>query len=142
MLSARREFLEVFLGALGAAEVVDYAEQRDAVTGAIRFAADAEMVDLSGDDGEDTQYLVWRITEEEAPSVLTYRITDVLERYRLVDVDTVRVSRETLRTILENDAGAPVDAAEFTAALEALCAITVPLVEEGVEIGEVFRIRG
>ncbi len=47
MISARRQFLDAFLGALGVAEILDYVEQTDAVTGAVRFAADSEVVDLS-----------------------------------------------------------------------------------------------
>lgn len=141
MISARQQFLETFLAALGAAEMREYAEQADAVTGAIRFAVDSEVVDLSGDDGEEWQHFVWRVTEAEAPSLLTYRIADVLARYQLLHIDKLRVSRETLLSILRNDSDAVVEGAEFDAALEALFAIEIPMVEDGRETGDAFFIH-
>jgi hypothetical protein len=142
MLSARRQFLDAFLGALGAAEIVDYFEQADAVTGAVRYAADSEVVDLSGDEGEDLQEFVWRISEVEAPSLLTYRIAEVLERYRLLEIDRLRVSRPTLLSILQNDSEQQIDPEEFAAALQALLEIEVQMVEDGEETGDAFVIRG
>lgn len=141
MLSARRQFLDAFLGALGAAEILDYFEQADAVTGAIRFGADSEVIDLSGDEGEDLQHFVWRVPEAEAPSLLTYRIVEVLGRYQLVQIDKLRVSREALLLILRNDCEESVEQAEFDQALEALFAIEVPMVEDGVETGDAFFIH-
>jgi hypothetical protein len=141
MISARRQFLDVFLGALGAAEIVEYVEQADAVTGAIRYVADSEVVDLSGDEGEELQYFVWRISEAEAPSVLTYRIVEVMERYQLLHIDKLRVSRETLLSILQTDSEQQVDPTEFAMALDELFAIEVPMVEDGEETGDAFFIH-
>lgn len=141
MISARRQFLEAFLGALGAAEILDYVEQSNAVTGAVRYAADSEVIDLSGDEGEELQPFVWRLTEAEAPSLLTYRIVEVMERYQLLHLDKMRVSRETLLSVLETDSEQTVDREEFDEALEALFAIEVPMVEDGEETGDVFSIH-
>ena len=141
MLSARRQFLDAFLGALGAAEIVEYVEQHDAVTGAIRFAADSEVVDLSGDEEEEVQNFVWRVTEAQAPSLMAYRIVDVLDRYQLLEIDKLRVSRATVLSVLQNDSEAPIDAEDFDAALEELFAIEVPMVEDGQETGDAFFIR-
>jgi hypothetical protein len=140
MLSARRQFLDAFLGALGAADIVDYVEQADAVTGAVRYAADSEVMDLSGDEGDELQPFVWRISEEEAPSLLTYRIAEILERYRLLELDRLRVSRATLLSILQNDTEQQIDPEEFAAALDALLQIEVPMVENGEETDDTFRI--
>ena len=141
MLSARRQFLDAFLGALGAAEIVEYLEQHDAVTGAIRFAADSEVVDLFGDEEEDVQDFVWRVTEAQAPSLMAYRIVDVLDRYQLLEIDKLRVSRATVLSVLQNDSEVPVDPEDFDAALEELFAIEVPMVEDGQETGDAFFIR-
>jgi hypothetical protein len=141
MISARRQFLDAFLGALGVAEILDYVEQTDAVTGAVRFAADSEVVDLSGDEGEELQPFVWRLTEAEAPSLLTYRIVEVMERYQLLHLDKMRVSRDTLFSVLETDSEQTVDREEFDEALEALFAIEVPMVEDGEETGDAFLIQ-
>lgn len=141
MISARRQFLETFLGALGAAEIVDYVEQADAVTGSIRFAADDEVVDLSGDEEEELQDFVWRVRELEAPSLLTYRIVEVIARYQLLHIDKLRVRREGLLAVLQNDVEFPVEEEDFNEAVEALFAIAVPMVEDGVETGDAFFIR-
>lgn len=141
MISARRQFLETFLGALGAAEIVEYVEQVDAVTGAIRFAADDEVVDLSGGEEEELQHFVWRIRELEAPSLLTYRIVEVIARYQLLHIDKLRVTREALLSVLQNDIEFPVEQEDFDEALEALFAIEVPMVEDGAETGDAFFIH-
>lgn len=141
MISARRQFLETFLGALGAAEIVEYVEQTDAVTGAVRFAADDEVLDLSGDEGEECQHFVWRLREAEAPSLLTYRLVEVIARYQLLDIDRLRVRREALLSILQNDLEFPVEQEDFDEALEALLAIEVPMVDNGEETGDAFFIH-
>lgn len=141
MLSARRQFLETFLGALGAAEIVECLERATEVRGTMRFAEDGEVIDLSGDDGGDLQDFVWKIAEENAPSLLAYRIADVLHRYALVHIDKLRVSRDTLFSVLCHDSQDPIDRAGFDAALNELLAIEVPMLEDGRETGDVFRIR-
>jgi hypothetical protein len=142
MLSARRQFLDAFLGALGAAEIVECAERDSEVRGTIRFAEDSEVIDLSGDEGGDLQDFAWRVREMDAPSLLAYRIADVLNRYQLVEVDKLRVSRPALRAFLQNEhPDEPVAPEAFDAALAELLAIEVAMVEDGAETGEVFRLR-
>lgn len=141
MLSARRQFLEAFLGALGAAEIVECLERASEVRGTTRFAEDSEVLDLSGDEGGEMQDFVWKIAEEDAPSLLAYRIVDVLHRYSLLHIDKLRVSRDTLLSVLRTDAEQPIERAEFDAALEELLAIEVPMTEDGLETGDAFRVR-
>lgn len=141
MISARRQFLDAFLGALGAAEIVEFCERVSEVSGTLRFAEDSEVIDLSGDEGGEMQDFVWRVREEEAPSLLAYRIADVLHRYQLVEIDKLRVSRQALLAVLRSDNEEPVEQGEFDAALDALLAIEVPMLEGGVETGDAFFIR-
>lgn len=141
MLSARRQFLDAFLGALGAAEIVEFWEQENAVSGTLRFATDSEVIDLFGDESDEFQDFVWNVREEDAPSLLAFRIADVLDRYELVEVDRLRVSRQALLTVLQNDYQEPVDPVAFDAALEELFAIEVPMVEDGADTGDVFLLR-
>jgi len=141
MLSARRQFLDAFLGALGAAEIVEFLERSDAVSGTFRFAEDLEVIDLSGSPDEEMQDFVWRVEEANAPSLWAYRIADVLHRYALLHIDKLRVSRETLLQILRNDFSEPIEAGEFEAALAELLAIEVAMVEDGRETGDVFFIH-
>jgi hypothetical protein len=141
MISARRQFLDAFLGALGAAEIVEFCERASEVSGTLRFAEDSEVIDLSGDEGGEMQDFVWRVREEEAPSLLAYRIADVLHRYQLVEIDRLRVSRQALLAMLRSDSEEPVEQGEFDAALDALLAIEVPMLEGGVETGDAFFIH-
>jgi hypothetical protein len=141
MLSARRQFLDVFLGALGAAEIVECLERETEVRGTIRFAEDSEVIDLTGDEGE-MQDFVWRVREEDAPSLLAYRIADVMNRYQLVEIDKLRVSREALLAFLRNEFPEPaVEEGEFAIALGELMAIKVEMVEDGDDTGDVFSLR-
>jgi hypothetical protein len=141
MISARRQFLDAFLGALGAAEIIEFCERASEVSGTLRFVEDCEVIDLSGDEGGEMQDFLWRVREEEAPSLLAYRIADVLHRYELVEIDRLRVSRPTLLAILRSDSEQPVEQAEFDAALDALLAIEVSMLENCVETGDAFFLR-
>ncbi len=140
MLSARREFLDAFLGALGAAEIVEFFERPSEVWGRIRFAEDFEVLDLSGDDGEFQEF-VWRVSEGNVPSLLAYRIAAVMHRYQLLHIDKLRVSREALLESLRAEYGESVGDGEFAMALEELFAIEVPMVDDGEEM-DVFFIHG
>ena len=141
MLSARRQFLDAFLGALGAAEIVECCERASEISGTIRFVEDSEVIDLSGDEGGDMQDFVWRVREEDAPSLLAYRIADVLHRYELVEIDRLRVSRQALLAVLRSDSDLPVEQVEFDMALDELLAIEVPMLEDGAETGDAFFIH-
>lgn len=140
MLSARRQFLDAFLGALGAAEIMGFLERESEVRGTIRFADDSEVLDLSGDEGE-VQDFVWKVREEDAPSQLAYRIAEVLQRYRLLHLDKLRVSRATLREVVrKDDEDETMSDGVFELALEELLAIQVTMVDDGEET-DVFFIR-
>lgn len=141
MISARREFLEAFLGALGAAEIVAWCEREAEISGTLRWAEDSEVLDLSGDEGGELQDFAWRVTEAEAPSLLAFRLADLLRRYQLLEVGWLRVSPEALRAILQQDLGAAVDAGEFRAALAELRAVEVPMFDGSVATGDVFCLR-
>ncbi|MGH8045781.1 MAG: hypothetical protein ACREKL_00925 [Chthoniobacterales bacterium] len=68
MISARRQFLDAFLGALGAAEIVECLERATEISGTLRYAEDFEVVDLIGDEGE-LQGFAWRVAETHVPPV-------------------------------------------------------------------------
>ncbi len=140
MISARREFLEAFLGALGAAEIVEFFERPSEVWGKIRFAEDFEVLDLSGDE-EEHQEFVWRVTEADVPSILAYRIAAVMQRYQLLHIDKLRVPRETVLESLRAEYSESVGDGEFALAMEELLAIEVAMVDEGEET-DVFFIHG
>ncbi len=62
-----------------------------------------------GDEGEELQPFVWRLTEAEAPSLLTYRIVEVMERYQLLHLDKMRVSVDALLSCSGTDSEQAVD---------------------------------
>jgi hypothetical protein len=141
MISARRQFLDAFLGALGATEILDYLEGDDFVRGTVRYADDSELLDLSGHADDEFQDFLWKIPESAAPSLLIYQIADLIHRYHLLHIDKLRVSRDTLFSFLLNDLEASTARADFEAALEALEAIEIPMVENGVETADCYFIH-
>ncbi len=140
MVSARRQFLETYLGALGAAEIIECLERATELRGTLRFAEDSEVLDLSGDEGE-LQDFVWSVREEEAPSLLAYRIVEVLRQFQLLHLDKLRVSRQTLLEIVRKDSEEAVGDGEFELAFEELLAIKVPMIEDGEETDDAFFIQ-
>ncbi len=117
-----------------------FLERESEVRGTIRFADDSEVLDLSGDEGE-VQDFVWKVREEDAPSQLAYRIAEVLQRYRLLHLDKLRVSRATLREVVrKDDEDETMSDGVFELALEELLAIQVTMVDDGEET-DVFFIR-
>ena len=140
MISARRQFLDSFLGALGAAEIVECLERATEIRGTLRFAEDSEVLDLSGDEGE-LQDFAWAVREEEAPSLLAYRIAEALRQFELLHLNKLRVPRRTLLEIVRENAEGAVGDGEFEAAFEELLAINVSMVESGKETEDAFFIQ-
>jgi len=139
MLSARREFLEAFLGAIGVVEILDCVETSTEIRGTGRLAPDAEQLDFSADDEDDVESFFWRIEEEDAPPLLVFQIVDVLNRYQLIAIDTLRVSRDTVFKILLEDSGLPIARESFEMAWEEMKALEIFL--GGEEDGEPFLLR-
>lgn len=141
MMSARRQFLEAFLGALGAAEIINYSETADSANGTVRYAADAELLDLSDvGDEEELQDFCWDVSEDDLPDPLVYQLADLIHRFHLLDVDRLKVSRDTLHAMVVQDLEAEVNRIAFDEALDELKAIRVAMVEDGEEV-DIFYIQ-
>lgn len=140
MMSARRQFLEAFLGALGAAEIINYSETASSANGTVRYAADAELLDLSDVGEDELQDFCWEVSEDDLPDPLVYRLVDLIHRFHLLDIDRLKVSRDTLYTMAVQDFEAEISRLAFDEALDELKAIQVTMVEDGEEV-DVFYIQ-
>ena len=140
MLSARRQFLDVYLGALGAGEILNYSETSKSVNGTLRYAPDPELMDLSDTGEDELQDFSWEVSEDRVPSLLAYQLVDLIQRFRLLDVDCLRISRETLYAITLQDFETRVSREDFDQALDELKAIQVAMIDDGEET-DVFFIR-
>lgn len=140
MLSARRQFLDAYLGALGAGEILNYSETSRSVNGTLRYAPDTELMDLSDTGEDELQDFSWEVSEDRVPSPLAYQLVDLIQRFRLLDVDCLRISRDTLYAITLQDFETRVNREDFDQALDELKAIQVALIDDGEET-DVFFIR-
>ncbi len=139
MLSARRQFLEAYLGAMGVAEITEYEETADEARGVARLAPDEERLDFSSAEDDDLERFRWPVTEAQAPAPLVYHLADIIHRYHLLEVDRLRVSRDMLYTIFLQDAGVTIAREELEKAWKGLTAIRVWLGEEGEEEAVAMR---
>lgn len=133
MLTARRQFLDAFLGALGAAEILNYSETATSANGTVRYAPDAEVLDLSDLGEDELQDFCWEISEDELPDPLVYQLVDLIDRFHLLDIDRLRVSRDTLFAIALQDLGVELSRLEFDEALDELKSIQVAMIDDGEE---------
>ncbi len=140
MLTARRQFLDAFLGALGAAEIINYSETATSANGTVRYAPDAELVDLSDIGEDELQDFCWEISQDELPGLLVYQLVDLIDRFHLLDIDRLKVSRDTLFAMTVQDLEIEVDRAEFDEALDELKSIQVAMIDDGEET-DVFYIQ-
>lgn len=136
-MSTRLDFLRSFLGALGAAELFAIRQSATSIAGTFRFGFDSEHLDLTSDD-DDLEHFQWHATEAKMPSPLACQIADLIHRYELLDVDKLKVSRDTLFSIFETDLEVASDRAAFDQAIEALQQIQVARTEHGESIDPFF----
>ncbi len=133
MNSFRQKFLESYLGALGAAEILNYEETPESASGTLRYAPDPERPDLSG----DLDYLEdfrWDGTDADVPDNPALEILDLIHRRMLLDIDTLRLSRTELYTFFHAETDQPMERLVFEQALNELEEIRVAIIEDGEEV--------
>lgn len=136
-MSTRLDFLRSFLGALGAAELFAIRESETSIAGTFRFGFDSEHLDLTSDD-DDLEHFQWQAIDTDVPSPLACQIADLIHRYELIDIDKLKVSRDTLFSIFETDLEVASDRGAFNQAVEALQLIKISRIEHGESIDPFF----
>lgn len=133
MTSLRKRFLDSYLGALGAAEILNYEETLTSASGTLRYAPDPERPDLSG----DLDYLEdfrWDATDADVPDEAAMQILDLINLRMLLDIDTLRLSRTELYTFMHAETDQPMERLVFEQALSELEDVRVAIIEDGEEV--------
>ncbi|QSX79723.1 hypothetical protein [Agrilutibacter solisilvae] len=123
-MDSRQEFLTEFLSALGAREIRNLCVTPASVSGTVVY---------DPSDPEEQQDFRWPVPENAAPSPAVVRLAGLIRRARLLHGDRLTPSRQELlaRFNAGQDWVCPPD--QFTAILEELLQVQVPMLDEGVE---------
>jgi hypothetical protein len=120
----RKQFLQEFLGALGAKDIHWNEETESSISGIVIY---------NFDDPEEIQEFIWHKHDSEAPTQEVLELATLLKAQRLLSIDKIMVSRQQLRQRFSTWLGRIVPEAEFLDILEALESVEVPMVDEGRE---------
>ena len=123
-MDRRQEFLLEFLGALGAREIRHLQVTPLSVSGTVVY---------DPSEPEEQQDFRWSVDPNDAPSFAATRLAGLIRAEDLLSIDKLRVSRQDLleRFNASQDPGYSPD--QFTAVLEELLQIEVPMLDDGVE---------
>lgn len=127
MKSRRQEFLNDFLGALGA-QSIDYTIIEDKlIEGFVTY-------DLSNLDPEGKQGFRWKAGESDVPSRIVLDLINVIHQDKLLDIDRLTVSKTDLFLRLQRE----IPADELEEAFQELLSISIPILDDGEEAGAYF----
>jgi len=120
----RIEFLQEFLGALGAVEIEWHKKTTELISGKVIY---------DRDDPEEAQEFVWRKLESEVPSQEVINLIKLLRKKKLLSIDQLAVTRSELRESYNIEYGLKTNEHEFSNVLESLEKIEVPMIDDGKE---------
>jgi hypothetical protein len=120
----RREFVELFLEALGAKEIVYSEINENSVRGTVIY---------EHGNFEEKQDFIWHALEDEIPSEHTVRLIKVLKEEELLDIDRIKPTREELRVIFNDYYKQNMDKQSFERIINSLERINIKMVDEGEE---------
>ena len=127
----RREFLNEFLGALGAVELAWDQEIETSISGRVIYEQD---------DPEEVQDFIWHKREVDVPKSSVLNLARLLKRDNLLSIDKITVSRYELRQRYNQSFQLDTSEAEFENILEELLKIEVRMVDDGKET-DIFFIH-
>ena len=123
-MDRRQEFLAEFLGALGAREIQNLQVTPTFISGTVVY-------DLNNPD--EQQDFRWSVSPDGAPSSAVIRLVGLIHNYGLLSIDKLRVSRQDLLARFNTGQNSPCPPEQFSAVLEELLQIQVPMLDGGVE---------
>jgi hypothetical protein len=123
-MDRRQEFLAEFLGALGAREVRHLQVTPSSISGTVVYDP--------GDPNEQ-QAFRWSVGQDNAPSPAAIRLAGLIRSGGLLSIDKLRVSRQDLLGLFNAGQDPGYSTEQFTAVLEELLQIEVPMLDDGVE---------
>lgn len=122
MKLTRQEFLDEFLGALGARSVDYTIIQDDVIAGFVTY-------DPSDPDPNERQDFRWRASQSDVPSPVAFDLIKIINRDKLLYIDQLTVTEEVLFSRL----GGKVTKEEFEQGLEEILSIKISMVDDGEE---------
>ena len=123
-MDRRQEFLEQFLGALGAHEIRNLQVTPTSISGTVVY---------DPADPEEQQDFRWSARPEDAPSSATVRLASLIRAEDLLNIDKLRVSRQDLLERFNAGQDSDCSPEQFSAVLEELLQIEVPMLDNGSE---------
>ncbi len=125
----RKQFLQEFLGALGAVEIQWIEESDDKISGTVIYEAN---------DPEEKQDFVWHKSESDMPDQDVVNLVKLINKDKLLSIDQIKVTRLELNSKFNKAYGCTKTEQEFSDILESLEAIEVPMLDEGHQTDAYF----
>ena len=123
-MDSRQEFLEQFLGALGAREIRNVQATSTSISGTVVY---------DPADPEEQQEFRWSVGPNDSPSSAVIRLAALIRAGDLLSIDKFRVSRQDLLERFNADQDPGCSPEQFSAVLEELLQIEVPMLDNGSE---------
>ena len=120
----RKDFLTEFLGALGAVDILWQQETDNTISGTVVYEKDTP---------EERQDFIWHLSEVNTPNVNIYNLAALLNKKRLLNIDQIKTTRESLYSLYNDSYKGTLTMPQFISTLEALKAIEVPMVDDDKE---------
>ena len=123
-MDRRQEFLTEFLGALGAHEIRYLQATPTSISGTVVY---------DPNDPDEQQDFCWTVGPGHAPSAAVIRLAGLIRTESLLSIDKLRVSRQDLLGRFNAGQDTSYSSQQFTAVLEELLQIEVPMLDDGIE---------
>jgi len=123
-MDRRREFLVEFLGALGAHEIQHLQVTPTSISGTVVY---------DPSDPDERQDFWWSVGPKDAPPPAVVRLASIIRADGLLSIDKLRVSRQDLLARFNAGQEPGYTTEQFSAVLEELLQIEVPMLDDGVE---------
>jgi hypothetical protein len=123
-MDRRQQFLNEFLGALGALEIQQLHVTPMAISGTVVY--DPSVPD-------ERQDFRWSVPSDAAPSPAAICLAGIIRRGDLLRIDKLRVSRQELLTQFNATQSSPYSPERFSTVLDELLQIQIPMLDDGVE---------
>jgi rubredoxin len=128
-MNKRQQFLNDYLGALGAKDLLFSDIGPGTISGTVVY---------DPSDPEERQDFCWHACEADVPSDDTCRLAALIRREGLLDIDKLRVSRDDLRKMYNQSEPVALSPADFDKALDTLEEVRVRMVDDGEETDTYF----
>ena len=132
-MDKRTDFLEQFLGALGARRISWSRVEPEFVQGTVTY-------DLDDPDPDEKQDFIWEISESCVPRNEVRNLAALLHAEGILSIDKITIGRKELRKRWSAYTGVTLSETEFAEVLDELEAIEIPMLDDGAKT-DIFFIH-